>query len=92
MINWEFVVSKFGEFGNFVFDRQFWFKFIFPVVFAFGILPYINEQNAEALSDQAVAIAQVIIPLVSSLLVGISKNKKVQSEIEDLIDTLKKAV
>ena len=95
-INWELVITKFADLSRFLTEKQTWFKFIFPIIFALGILPYINEENANVLSEQAVVWTQVIISLVASILLGFSKNpkavEKADSDMEKLIKTLEEWV
>jgi hypothetical protein len=92
-INVEFIGRKIQEFGSFLFDKQFWFKFALPVAFALGVFPYLNENDAVQLSEQAVAWAKLIVPLIASLLLGFSTStsaKKAENILEELIKAAKK--
>ena len=85
----QYLMSKLSAIEKLLSQREVWLKVIFPAVFTFGVLPYINESNSEALSHQAVALVQLIVPLVGFVLMAFSGSSGADDlDIEDLVDVL----
>lgn len=74
--NWKFVVDKLG---TILVDRRFWEMFIFPTIFSLGLLPYLQDKDVVQLSEEAVAWAALLVPIISSFLLGISWTKRAPS-------------
>ena len=89
----EYLSSKIKDIEKFLADANLWMKFIFPTIMALGILPHINEANSEALSNQAVALVQLIMPVVGALIYALNKSEavsEVSSEVEEFVADVKK--
>lgn len=84
-----YLLSKLSDIEKFITTKDFWLKGVFPVVMAFGILPYINGDNAEVMSEQAVGLVKLIMPTVGAILLALSKSN-VSNDVEDFLAEIKK--